>query len=63
MTDPELEQLIHKEFNTTRGRLAGMLESFGLNDKQERACITTMKSLSYDAEKRILDAIRQRYGG
>jgi hypothetical protein len=39
------------EFNTLRGRICGLIESWGLPDSQERGAISTFKSLTYDAEK------------
>jgi hypothetical protein len=39
--------------NKFRGRMAGLIESFGLPERQERAAIQTLKSLSYDAEKEL----------
>lgn len=44
------EGVVTDEFNRLRGRLCGLIESFGLPDKQERGCINTLKSLSYDSE-------------
>lgn len=42
-----------------RGRLCGLIESFGLPDKQERGCINTLKSLSYDSEKVITELVSE----
>lgn len=39
------------EFNRLRGRLCGLVESWGLDEKQERAMIGTLKALTYDSEK------------
>jgi hypothetical protein len=44
---------ISREFNTLRGRILGLIESWGLDDKQERGCKSTFKSLTYDAEATI----------
>jgi hypothetical protein len=38
------EQTVHEEFNRLRGKLAGFI-------------VTTMKSLSYDAEKAVVEAL------
>lgn len=46
----EAERQLAAEFNTIRGRICGLIESFGLPERQERAAITTFKSLSYDAQ-------------
>lgn len=42
-----------------RGRCCGLIESWGLDDKQERGMINTFKSLTYDAQKEITDSISQ----
>lgn len=59
MTD-ELEQSIRREFNRARGRLAGLIESWGLDERREHAMIQTMKSLSYDSENAIVELIKQQ---
>lgn len=51
------EENIIKEFNTLRGRILGLIESWGLPEKQERGCKATFKSLTYDAEKAIKDLL------
>ena len=55
-----LEEQIRKEFNKSRGRLAGLVESWGLDEHRERAMIATMKSLSYDSENAIVDLINKQ---
>lgn len=45
------EELVVEEFNRLRGKVAGLIESWGLFEKQERAAISTFKSLTYDSEK------------
>lgn len=52
------QALISVEMNRLRGRLAGLFESFGLPEKQERGAINTLKSLSYDAQKAITEALK-----
>ncbi len=47
------EALVTEEFNRLRGKLCGLIESWGLPERQERGAISTFKSLSYDAEKVI----------
>lgn len=44
---------IASEFNTIRGRILGLIESWGLPETQERGCKSTFKSLTYDAEAAI----------
>ena len=43
-----------------RGRVCGLIESWNLPEKQERACISTFKALTYDTEKVIQDEIIPR---
>lgn len=59
MTD-DLASVIIDEHNRLRGRLCGLVESWGLEEKQERACISTLKALSYDSQARIIAALGQR---
>ena len=51
------EEIIIKEFNTLRGRVLGLIESWGLPERQEKGCKATFKSLTYDAEKAIRDTV------
>lgn len=51
------EEVVTKEFNRLRGRLSGLIESFGLPEKQERGCIQTLKSLSYDSQKVVTELL------
>ena len=48
---------IAKEFNTLRGRVLGLIESWGLPERQEGGCKATFKSLTYDAEQRVKDLL------
>ena len=58
MRDPEkLEELTRQLHNRLRGRMAGFIEACGLPERQERSMISTMKSLSYDVENAIVDAL------
>lgn len=54
------EEQTVKEFNKLRGRLAGLIESWGLENQRERAMISTMKSLTYDSEKEIVELVKQQ---
>jgi len=54
------EELIAKEFNTLRGRVLGLIESWGLPQRQESGCKSTFKSLTYDAEKAIRELIETK---
>jgi hypothetical protein len=53
------DDLIAEEFNRLRGRLLGLIESWGLPDKQESGAKNTLKSLSYDAQARISDLVNK----
>jgi hypothetical protein len=55
----EKEELISDEFNRLRGRLCGLIESWGLDERQERGAINTLKSLSYDSQKAITDLFNE----
>jgi hypothetical protein len=46
----EVEDNIHAEMNRLRGRLCGLIESWGLDEKRESACKQTLKTLTYDSE-------------
>lgn len=48
---------IASEFNTLRGRILGLIESWGLNERQENGCKATFKSLTYDAEARLKNLV------
>lgn len=48
-----MQLLLAEEFDRMRGRLCGLIESWGLPDRQESAAKSTLKSLSYDAQARI----------
>lgn len=56
---PEVEPVVADEMNRLRGRLCGLIESWGLPEKQERAAISTLKALSYDAQKTIVESLKQ----
>lgn len=48
---------IDQEFNTMRGRILGLIESWGLPERQEKGCKSTFKSLTYDAQAAIKDMV------
>jgi len=54
---PATHDQIAKEFNTLRGRVLGLIESWGLPERQENGCKATFKSLTYDAEQRVKDLL------
>jgi hypothetical protein len=49
--------LVSVEMNRLRGRLAGLVESWGLEERRERAMIATLKSLSYDSERVLKELV------
>lgn len=53
-----VDKAIAQEFNTMRGRVLGLIESWGLPERQENGCKATFKSLTYDAEKRIKELLQ-----
>ena len=55
----EVEAAIHTEMNRLRGRLCGLIESWGLEERRETACKTTLKSLSYDSEALLVDLLNE----
>lgn len=57
MPEASVHEEISSQFNTMRGRILGLLESFGLPERQENGAKATFKSLSYDAEKAIKDLL------
>jgi hypothetical protein len=60
MPVPEtVDQALTEEFNRLRGRLCGLIESWGLPERQERGAIQTLKSLSYDSQKHLAELLAQ----
>lgn len=51
----EVEGNIHAEMNRLRGRLCGLIESWGLDERRESACKQTLKTLTYDSEKLLVE--------
>jgi hypothetical protein len=47
------EEALASEFDTLRGRVLGLIESWGMPEKQEKGCKNTFKTLTYDAQARI----------
>lgn len=52
------EEVVAQEFDRLRGRLCGIVESWGVPERQERGMIQTLKSLSYDTQKIVNDFIK-----
>lgn len=53
------EDEISSEFNSLRGKILGLFESFGLPERQERAIKSTFKGLTYDFEKTFKGIARE----
>ena len=53
----DLDQIVASEFNTLRGRILGLIESWGLPEKQEQGCKATFKTLTYDSQQRITECV------
>lgn len=51
----EVEDTIHTEMDRLRGRLCGLIESWGLDERRERACKQTLKTMTYDSEKLLVE--------
>ena len=51
------EPSLKGEMDRIRGRMCGLIESWGLPEKQERAAISTLKALTYDTERAIQNEI------
>lgn len=54
-----VEETVALELNRLRGRLLGFIEACGLPASQERGMKQLTKSLSYDAQERILKAVSE----
>jgi hypothetical protein len=52
------QQVVADEYNRLRGRLCGLVESWDVGDKRERAMISTLKSLTYDSEAVVQDLVK-----
>lgn len=55
----ELDGIVQDEFNRLRGRVLGLIESWGLPERQETGAKNTFKSLTYDAQERITELLAE----
>ncbi len=53
------QQAVADEYNRLRGRLCGLIESWGLPHVQENGMKSTLKYLTYESEKAIKLAISE----
>jgi hypothetical protein len=51
--------LVSTEMNRLRGRLCGLIESWDLDERRERAMIQTLKALSYDSERVLKELVEE----
>jgi len=59
MSEPT-DEVLAAEFNTLRGRILGLIESWGLPEKQEQGCKATFKSLTYDSQARLTNLLEKQ---
>jgi hypothetical protein len=57
-TDEEFEAQFARDWDRCRGMLLGLIESFGLEHRHERAMASTLKSFTYDRQKEQLERIQ-----
>jgi hypothetical protein len=55
---PKAETRLDRGMDNLRGRVLGMIESWGLDERHERAIKGTFKSLTYDLQAQLQDDIR-----
>lgn len=48
---------VAEEYDRLRGRLCGLVESWGVPEKQERGMIATLKTLTYDSQKVVKEIV------
>lgn len=53
------EATFEKGMDNLRGRILGLIESWGVDSRQERAIKSTFKALTYDLQAKVNDAIRE----
>jgi hypothetical protein len=51
------EAQVSEEFNRMRGRVLGLIESWGLPEKQESGMKQIFKSLTYDSEAVVKELV------
>jgi len=56
-SDSEKRGVLEIEMNRLRGRLLGLIESWGLDPSQEQGCKQILKQLSYDAQSTLDDLL------
>lgn len=53
------EASFERGMDNLRGRILGLIESWGLEGRQERAIKSTFKALTYDLQAKVNDEIRE----
>lgn len=51
------DRVVEVEMNRLRGRLCGLIESWGLPEQREEGMKSILKLLTYDSEEKIKKAI------
>jgi hypothetical protein len=54
------DEALASHFDRLRGRILGLIESWGLPPVQERGCKQIFKSLTYDMEAEIYELFRSQ---
>lgn len=54
------EEIVHRALNRFRGKCCGFVEACNLPERQERGIVSTLKSLSYDVEKEIIEEVLEQ---
>jgi hypothetical protein len=58
-TSPTLIPVVQDDLDALRGRLFELIESFGLADRQERACKKVIRRCTYDLQGRLIATLRE----
>lgn len=53
-----VKDTVAKAMNRERGVLLGFIEALGLPEDQERGAKATIKTLSYQSQKEVLEALK-----
>lgn len=53
----EPQEIVHREFNSLRGRLLSVIEAIGLPEMQERALKQLVKQASFQQQKTVAELV------
>lgn len=62
LTEPKVDPgvlAMREELNRLRGRLFGLVESWGLPERQENACKQLVRSITYDSQAKLERILRE----